>query len=279
MLSVSRLVAAATLLCLSSHVVQAEIVGRSQNPRSSSITLRERLHVNTLITAPGTMEVEWGHDYSSTSGAYTMPSTVKYTPEGRHILWGRTEFAAAFDTISSVVENDARIAHFSDRLTFTATCVLIDGEKLDIAIAPQASVFLRGESGMRAGATAIARYDSGRNSMGVTVGWSGATSASATNPAGTFDAGIGFGRRLKASGLLGHFTPHSNVVYEKSTGADRLVSIFEGVEYQITEKFALDVSGQHFGVVGGPVDHQIVVGITMNLGRPLRWLRGRAPRS
>src|SRR5260370_34923716 len=107
MLSVSRLVAAATLLCLSSQVVHAEIVGRSQNPRSSSITLRERLHVNTLITAPGTMEVEWGHDYSSTSGAYTMPSTVKYTPEGRHILWGRTEFAAGLDTISSVVENDA----------------------------------------------------------------------------------------------------------------------------------------------------------------------------
>ena len=51
------------------------------------------------------------------------------------------------------------------------------------------------------------------------------------------------------------------------------MSIFEGVEYQITEKFALDVSGQHFSVVGGAVDHQIVVGITANLGRPLRWLR------
>jgi hypothetical protein len=63
------------------------------------------------------------------------------------------------------------------------------------------------------------------------------------------------------------------VLYEKSTGVERQVSLFEGVEYQITEKFALDVSVQHFSVVGGAVDHQIVVGITANLGRPMRWLR------
>jgi hypothetical protein len=63
------------------------------------------------------------------------------------------------------------------------------------------------------------------------------------------------------------------VVYEKSTGVQRFVSIFEGVEYQITEKFAVDFSGQHFSVVGGAVDHQLVIGITANLGRPLGWLR------
>jgi hypothetical protein len=124
------------------------------------------------------MEVEWANDYSFSSDNYTMPSTIKYTPQGRHILWGRTEFSAGFDTVSTAVENDARIAHFSDRFNFAATCVLLDGEKLDIAIAPQASMFLRGDSGMRIGATAIARYDSGRNSTGITVGWSGATVAS-----------------------------------------------------------------------------------------------------
>ena len=102
----------------------------------------------------------------------------------------------------------------------------------------------------------------------MTVSWSTATAASATNPAGTLDAGLGYGRRLKASGFLGHFTPHANVILEKSTGAGRLVSMFEGVEYQITEKFAVDVSGQHFSVIGGTVDHQIVFGITANLGRP-----------
>jgi hypothetical protein len=247
--------------------VKAAFFRRAPDRPGSSISLRKRLHVNTLITEPGTMELEWGNDYSITSGGYTMPSTLKYTPEGRHILWGRTEFSASFDTISASVEQDARIAHFSDRLGFTATSVLFDGEKLDIAVAPQASVFLRGESGIRVGATAIARYDSGRNSTGVTVSWSGATVASPSNPAGTLDAGLGYGRRLKASGFLGHFTPHGNVVYEKSTGVERLVSVFEGVEYQVTEKFAIDASAQHFNVVGGVIDHQVAVGITWNMGR------------
>jgi len=251
-------------------------------PRGSAITLRKRLHVNTLITAPGTLELEWGNDYSLTSDDDTIPATLKYTPEGRHILWGRTEFAASFDTISTSVENDARIAHFSDRITCAATSVLFDGEKLDVAIAPQASVFLRGESGMRMGATAIARYDSGRNSTGVTLSWTGATVSSPDNPAATFDAGFGYGRRLKASGFLGHFSPHGNVIYEKSTGLDRLLSVFEGVEYQVTDNFAIDATAQHFNVVGGAIDHQVVIGITWNLGRiahsrsPTRQQRDRA---
>lgn len=49
------------------------------------------------------------------------------------------------------------------------TCVVRDGEKLDIALAPTASVLLRGDSGMRLGAAAIARYDAGRSSAGVTA--------------------------------------------------------------------------------------------------------------
>ncbi|HTM51445.1 MAG TPA: hypothetical protein VL285_22270 [Bryobacteraceae bacterium] len=252
------------------HAGAPGVHGRSlgRPSRSSSpISLRKRLHVNTLITDPGTAEVEWGNDYSFTSVTYTVPSTLKYTPEGRQILWGRTEYSASFDTVSSTVQNDSRIAHFGDRLTFTATSVVFDGEKLDIAIVPQASVLLRGDSGWRAGATAIVRYDVGRNSAGVTAGWSGATASTATNPAGTFNVGAGYGRRLEASGLLGHFTPHTNVIYERSTGAGRLVSIFEGLECQITEKLAVDLSGQHFDVVGGQIDHQIVVAFTINLGR------------
>jgi hypothetical protein len=263
----SRIPAAALLLPLCSTLLPAAVFSRS--PRSqSTITLQKRLHVNTLITEPGTIELDWGNDYSFTSDSYTMPSTLKYTPKGRHILWGRTEFAASFDTVSTAVQNDARIAHFSDRLTFAATSVIFDGQKLDIAVAPYASVFLRGELGMRAGATAIARYDIGRNSAGVTMSWSGATAASPSNPAGTFDAGLGFGRRLKPSGFAGRFTPHSNLIYEKSTGVDRSIAVFEGVEYQITEKLALDISGQHFNVVGGTTDHQMVIGITLNFGHP-----------
>jgi len=239
---------------------------------SSAISLRKRLHVNTLITEPGTMEIEWGGAFSN-SGNFTLPSAIKYTPEGTHPWWGRTEFSASFDTLNSAVQFDNRTTQFSDRLTLAANCVIHDGDRFDLAFAPSASFLLRGDEGQRFGATAIGRYDWGRNSAGATLTWTGATAPSDTNPAGTFDLGAGYGRRLKASGALGHLTAHANWLYEKSTGIGSMVSLFEGVEYQITETVAVDFSGQHFGVGSGAVDHQVSIGLTVNTGRLRRASR------
>jgi hypothetical protein len=150
------------------------------------------------------------------------------------------------------------VRHFGDRASLAATCVLYDGKKLDIAIAPTASFLLRGDRGMRYGATAIARYDAGRHSGGVTFSWTHATMASDTNPAGTFDLGLGYGY------ALGKITPHVNWVWERSTGAERQISIFEGVEYQVTDPFAIDFSVQHISVWGGARDTQFVIGVTIN---------------
>ena len=256
---------AAILGTLTGSLAHAAEVSSQQ--RSSNIALRKRVHVNTLITEPDTIEVEFGSLYSTSSDNFSLPSLIKYTPEGKHILWGRTEYSVGFDSLFSSVIPGGRTTQFSDRVTFSANAVILDGEKLDIAIAPQASFFVRDESGARAGLTAIARYDSGQNSTGVAVSWSAATVSSATNPAGTLDVGFGFGRRLRPSGFIGHFTPHTNVIYEKSTGVDRTVSVFEGVEYQITEKVAVDFSGQHFNVIGGQVDNGVLVGLTVNMGK------------
>ena len=44
------------------------------------------------------MEIEWGGAFS-TGGNFTFPSTVKYTPEGPYLFWGRTEFSASFDSL------------------------------------------------------------------------------------------------------------------------------------------------------------------------------------
>src|SRR5262249_54638402 len=114
------------------------------------------------------------------------------------------------------------------------------------------------------GATAILRYDAGRSSTGVTFSWSGPTHASDTNPAGTADLGGGVGFRLMPRGPLGHLTAHTNWLYEKSTGGERQISVFEGVQYQITEKVAVEFSAQHLNVWGGATDHQIVVGLTVD---------------
>jgi hypothetical protein len=241
--------------------------GASAGGRSTAIALRKRVHVNTLITAPGTMELEWGGAYSVDGGGFSIPASIKFTPEGSHVYWGRTEFSASFDSLSSAVQFDDRVTQFSDRVSFAANCVVHDGAKLDLAVAPQVSFLLRGDRGARLGATGIARYDVGRHSMGVTFTWTGATDSSATNPAGTFDVGAGYGFRLMATGPLSHLTPHANWLYEKSTGEGRTISLFEGIEYQITENVALDFSGQHFNAWGGAVDHQVAVGLTVNVGR------------
>jgi hypothetical protein len=240
---------------------------RLHSHRSSNFTLRKRLHVNPLIAEPGTAEIDCSSLYSLSSKTYTMPTAVKYTPEGRHVFWGRTEYGVAFDLLANVEAEGGRVTQFGDMVTLAANSVLLDGQKLDIAVAPEATVFLREEAGARLGATAIARYDTGRNSLGATLSWTGATHSSPSNRAGTLDAGLGFGRRLLDAGLPGKFTPHVNFVCEKSTGVERVVSFFEGVEYQINERVALDLSGQHLGVAGGARDHQIVLGITVSLGR------------
>jgi hypothetical protein len=234
---------------------------RSEN-RPSAISLRKRIHVNPLIAEPDTAEIDWGGAFS-TDGNFTLPATLRFTPEGRHIYWGRSELSVSFDSLSS----DETGAHFSDRTTFAATCVLHDGEKLDIALGPTASVLLRGDSGARLGGAAIARYDTGQSSAGVTVSWTSATRASATNPAATLDAGAGYGYRLRPSGPLSHLTAHTNWLWERSSGGDWLVSIFEGVEYQINEPVAIDFAAQHLNVWGGRIDHQVAVGLTVSTGR------------
>ena len=238
----------------------------SGGSRAAAIALRKRVHVNTLITEPDTVEVDWGGAFS-TGGDFTLPATIKYTPEGSHLWWGRTEFSASFDSVASEIPIEQRVIHFSDRLNFAGTCVVHDGDRLDIAIAPTATVLLREDDGTRFGANAIARYDVGRSSAGVTLSWTGATHASDTNPAGTFDLGAGYGYRLRASGALGHLTVHTNALYERSTGVGATLSIFEGVEYQVTEQFALDFSAQHYTVWGGTPDHQIAVALNWNSGK------------
>jgi hypothetical protein len=234
---------------------------------NSKIALRKRLHINTLITEPGTAEVDWGGLYSFSTSSFAMPSGIRYTPTGSHIIWGRTEYSMAFDTLTSADVAGARLTQFSQAVTLTATSVLHDGEKLDFAVAPQATMFLRDESGARLGAVAIVRYDTGRNSIGGTVSWSGATHHSDSNPAGTLDLGMGFGRQLSGSSLLEKLTPHLNAEWETSTGQGRSFLATEGIEYQITEQLAFDLAAQHLAAFGRAPDHQIAFGMTLNLGK------------
>jgi hypothetical protein len=238
--------------------------------RISSQSLRRRLHINSLITEPGTFELESGGAYS-VSGAYFLPTALKITPSANTGFWGRTELSANFDMVSSSVEEGRRTTQFSDHVSVAATTVVYGGEKINVALAPMASFFLRGDRGARLGAAAVARVDAGLSSAGVSVSWTGATASSSSNPAGIFDLGGGFGRRLASSGTWARITPHGNAVYERLTGAASETSVFAGVEYQLTQKLAFDISSQHLNLGSASSDHQILLGITWNFGPPRTW--------
>src|SRR5262245_20459413 len=105
----------------------------------------KRLHVNPLITEPDTIDIEWGGAFS-TGGGFTMPAVIHYTREGSQVWWGRTAFSASFDSLAY----ETAVTHFGDRACFAATCVLLAGKRLDLAIEPQAAVLVVVDSGVRA---------------------------------------------------------------------------------------------------------------------------------
>lgn len=231
------------------------------------ITSRKRLHINNLIAQPGTVELDWASQYSWTTATFTGPAALKFTPEGDSVLLGRTEYSVAFDSVESDIDDGGRATHFSDRVTVAATSVIFDSPHFDIAVAPQVTAFLREESGARLGAIAIARYDGRIGTASLTGGWTAATTSSDNNPAGLWDFGGGYGRRLGNSSFARRLSPHATCLWEKATGFRRTISVFGGVEYQMTERLAFDVSGQRIGLSGGPPDRQVVVGLTANFGR------------
>jgi len=261
------LVAAGLSIMLLAPQAGARIRLRRSGGYSSSPSNRKRLHVNDLIAEPGTVELDWGALYSYTTSSFTSPSAIKFTPAGNSFFWGRTEYSVSFDSVSSAVNTGARSTQFSDRLSFAATSVVYDSEHFDIAVAPQVTTFLRDDSGLRLGATTIARYDAGGNTIAATAGWSAATATSDTNPSGVWEFGGGLAHQLASKGTLARITPHANLSLEKSTGFARTLAAFGGVEYQFTDRVAFDVSGQRFGLIGGGQDRQVLVGLTINLGK------------
>jgi hypothetical protein len=82
-----------------------------------------------------------------------------------------------------------------------------------------------------------------------------------------WDLGGGYGHPLASAGWLAKFTPHANAVLEKSTGFDRTLAIFGGVEYQIHKRVSVDVVGQRLGLAGIGPDRQLLVSMTVNLGK------------
>jgi len=245
----------------------AALFGRHKShPSAAILALRHRLHVNSLITEPGTFEIEWSNAFNLDS-SYTMPLLLKVTPEGKHLLWGRTEFSAAVDVVPSIVSDDRRSTHLADHVTLSATTLLVDGEHWNLAVAPQINAWTRGVGGVRAGGSAVIRHDHGLSSGGATVTWTRATQPSSVNPSSTWDFNPGVGRRISSRGWAGRVSLYANALLEHSTGTPSAIAAIEGAEIELKQNLSFIVSAQQLRLGPNQRDYQWTTGLTVNLGR------------
>lgn len=255
-----------TILTLTILVAATASARKPRAIRGSSASQRKRLNINPLLTPSGTVEVEWGGLYSFESSNLLLPSVVKYTLDTIPV-----ELSSGFDSFESIVGDDGRHSYFGQSMVVTALTAIKDGKHFDVAVAPQATFFLRGESGVRLGGIVLGRLDAAGNSMGFSAAWSGATRHSDLNPAGTLDLSVGYSRALPDK--LKKFSPHINYTFEKSTGIPIVGTLLEGIEYQATPRFAIDFSAQHIRAAQFETEHQVLVGVTWNLGKMHSELR------
>lgn len=268
----ARLLVGVLCLTLLSPAASVKVRRRGHRGRSSVISNNRRLTVNSLITEPGTFEMEWYGAYD-TNGDFIVPTTWKLTPGSGSGYFRRTEFSASFNALETTSPEDARVRRFSDHLTFAATTALPDIGPLHLAAAPIVTTWLRGNSGLRAGALLLGRVENDRSQIGFASAWTGATHSSENDPAGTFDLSIATGTKLARTGPASAFSPHVSVQWEKSTGFGRLLTFTEGIEMQINKKLAMDLSTLQVRNGTGPADYQIVLGVTWNLGKHSRLFR------
>ena len=237
--------------------------------RVSTLSNRRRMHLQNLVTDPGTLEIEMG--VAGSGNGVTAPFTLKYTPGVGRPFWHRTEFSVDLDAVSSLPGDLYWVTQFSDPVGIAATHLLHQGKILSLYFAPQVAFLTRSDDGLRGGATAVVNTDLGAFSMAANVTWTAATSPTESNPAGDLQVGTGLVRRIGGTNENPRWTLFVNGLQENPTLGDTTYSVFEGVSYQVRRSLAVDVSVRHLNLASGRADHQVLGGITVNSGRPRDW--------
>ncbi len=223
--------------------------------QAQSIGTRNRVHVNRLITEPGTFEMEVGAGFSE-YGDNIDPVLLKFTAAGDSLLLGKTEYSVGFD-----------YWHGSNDVTLAANSLLLDGERWNVSVGPTVTIVRQDGSGLRAGGTVVTRYDRGLGSVGATATWSKATRPGAGTPADLAAFGLGGGVRLGSAGWRGKLTLNGNVLSEHASATPGGWSTFEGLEWELTGRVSANAVVQQVDWGGANRDNQFFVGVTVNFGR------------
>lgn len=223
--------------------------------QAQSMGTRNRVHVNRLITEPGTFEMEVGAGFAE-YGDNTDPVLLKFTAAGDSLLAGRTEYSVGFDYL-----------HGSNDVSLAANSLLFDGEHWNVTLGPSLTIVRQDGSGVRAGATFVTRYDHGPASVGVTAAWSKATRPGPLTPADLVDVGLGGGVRLGSKGWRSKLTANGNFLSEHASATGAVASTFEGLEWEINGKISANAVVQQLDWRGPNRDNLFLLGLTINFGR------------
>ena len=177
------------------------------------------------------------------------------------------EFSVGFDSISSVEMGSERDTRFGDRIGFAIRRALYKSGGFSFGVAPQAVFFLRDEDGARLGASAIAVYSFGPNSLVTNLVWSAATDASENNPSRQTSLIAGYSRTLGSGPRSSRAAAFAEYLQEFPTGQPSRVSLLQGISYRLRPDLVLDFSLQQSGLLATPFDLVFAAGLTYNLGR------------
>ena len=223
---------------------------------------------DTSVTAPGSVELELGGTFSR--GSWALPAFLKFTPDVAG-LFSQTELGVGFDLVSSVSIAGNRETRLGDSLSFSVRRAVYEGGSFSVALAPLASFFLREKEGVRLGATGIAVYSWGLNSLVGNLTWTGATRPSTENPSGQVDVSFDYVRSLGSRCVWERLAIFAGALYENPTGHSVSVSLAQGMSYKLRPHWVLDLAVVERGLAFGPSEWEILGGATVNLGRPASW--------
>ena len=240
------------------------LAAQQPDPPRQATPQRPTFTNDTSVTAPGTFELEFGS--AAKRNSLGLPAALKFTPDVENVLLRETEFSLGFDAYSTLSADGRRRHQFGDRLAFNLRRALHRGEHFSFALAPRATFFLRDEKGARLGATAIGAWSYGLNTVVANLTFTGATSPSDNNSQRQTDIALGYSRTLGESGLANRFGVFAEYQHEFPSGRANPVSLMQGITFRARPDLVLDFAVQQSGVADGPLEVQLLGGLTVNLG-------------
>ena len=246
-------------------VLQVAFGQAAAGPPYAATPQRPTFTTDTSITAPGTLELEFGGTHAR--GFFSLPAVWKFTPDTNLAVFRQTEFSVGFDALTRITTDGRSLTQFGDRIGFAFRRPLYQGENLSMALAPLGLIYLRGSKGGRLGLLMIGTLHGGQHAVVLNVAWSSATSPSKDNPRHLVDFMGDYTYSLAESGFWSRWTVYAGYLLEKASGVESLFSLEQGLTFRLRPELVLDVGIVEQAVIGGKYETLLLVGFTYNFGR------------